>query len=294
MKKIIVITGPTASGKTDLALKLANIFKGEIINADSVQIYKEFNIGSSKVAIQETQILHHLIDIVTPESDYNIYHYQKDVRKIIQGISIPFLVGGSGLYIKAALFNYELEETANNKIVLNNDKNDKATLEMLNEIKKKDPNLILDEHNPHRIVSAYKQLNQKKLRSQKKGKNLPLFNILTIYLDIEKTILKQRIIIRLENMLKKGLIKEVQNIQKNYPRANLNIIGYREIKNFLDQKITLQKAKELIIKNTLQYAKRQKTWFQNQMKSLIMVDAVCKNLEEETTNIIGNFLKQKD
>ncbi|WP_323847616.1 MAG: tRNA (adenosine(37)-N6)-dimethylallyltransferase MiaA [Phytoplasma sp.] len=290
MKKVIVISGPTASGKTRLSIELAHFFKGEIINADSVQIYKNFDIGSAKVTIEETQqVKHHLLSKVKPEDNYNIYNFQKDVRRLIPNIKLPFLVGGSGLYIKAALFNYELsseDKFLNNKINKENLDLDK----MLKTIRKKDPDLIIDEKNSCRIISAYKQIIQNSLRSEKKGKNVPLFEILFFYLDISKDFLKERIFIRLEHMLQKGFIEEVKYLIYNYPKANFNIIGYREIKAFLENKINLIDAKNLIIRNSLKYAKRQKTWFKNQIYSLQIINPLSKNWKQNTFRIIEKFL----
>ncbi|KXT29378.1 tRNA dimethylallyltransferase [Candidatus Phytoplasma oryzae] len=291
-KKVIIIAGPTASGKTNLSIKLAIFFKGEIINSDSVQIYKEFNIGAAKISIKEKKnIKHHLLDKIGLNQKYSIYDFQKDVRSVIPKINIPFLVGGSGLYIKSALFNYEFQETMNN----NKKKISEIKLDinqMLEIIEKKDPNLVFDKKNPHRVIRAFRNTFQKTLRSEKIGKNIPLFDILTLYLDIPLPILKERIIIRLEKMLELGFIEEVQNLTKKFPKFNFNIIGYREIKLFLEQKIDLSTAKSYIITKTLRYAKRQKTWFKNQFDSLIILDALCFNLTEKAISLISNFLKK--
>ncbi|WP_017192694.1 tRNA (adenosine(37)-N6)-dimethylallyltransferase MiaA [Italian clover phyllody phytoplasma] len=291
MKKIIVIAGPTTSGKTALSIKLAQHFQGEIINADSVQIYQKFDIGSAKATLEEqNNIKHHLLNVISPKDCYNIYDFQKDVRKIIPQIDVPFLVGGSGLYIKAALFDYEFEGKAFPKNYLDEKTDIK---QLLQAVKEKDPHLVLDENNPHRIISAYQHLNQSKLRSEKQGKKTPLFDFLAIYLDIDRKILKQRIILRLEQMLKKGFIEEVKILIKDYPQANFNIIGYREIKFFLEDRITLEEVKRLIISKTFKYAKRQKTWFKNQIKPLFVIDALSDDLENQAINIIEKFLKKE-
>jgi tRNA dimethylallyltransferase len=291
MKKIIVISGPTASGKTDLSIKLAKYFEGEIINADSIQIYQKFDIGSAKITLEEqNNVKHHLLNVISPKDCYNIYDFQKDVRKIIPHIDVPFLTGGSGLYIKSALFDYEFEE---GYLTVDHLEKNIDIKDLLQAVKEKDPNLLLDENNPRRIISAYKQLNQSKLRSNKKGKNIPLFDCLVIYLDIDRNILKQRILLRLENMLKKGFIEEVKTLIKDYPQANFNIIGYREINWFLEEKISLEEAKHLIVSKTFKYAKRQKTWFKNQLKPLFIIDALSYNLEEQAIHIIKKFLKKE-
>ncbi|WP_341266644.1 tRNA (adenosine(37)-N6)-dimethylallyltransferase MiaA [Candidatus Phytoplasma fraxini] len=291
MKKVIVISGPTASGKTSLSIELARFFRGEIINADSVQIYKKFDIGSAKVTIEETQkVKHHLLSEIEPEDYYNIYNFQKDVRNLIPNIKLPFLVGGSGLYIKAALFDYELlpeDPFLHYRLNIEN-----LTLEqMLEQIHEQDSELIIDEKNSCRIISAYKQIMQNSLRSQKKGKNTPLFDILFLYLDIPKDILKERICTRLEYMLHKGFIEEVQYLISNHSKANFNIIGYREIKAFLENKINLIDAKKLIIQNSLKYAKRQKTWFKNQIYSLKIINPFEKHWKQNTFKMVEKFLQ---
>ncbi|MDC9031923.1 tRNA (adenosine(37)-N6)-dimethylallyltransferase MiaA [Columbia Basin potato purple top phytoplasma] len=293
MKKIIVISGPTASGKTDLSIELAIFFQGEIINADSVQIYKKFDIGSAKATAEELEkVKHHLLNKIEPEDSYNIYNFQKDVRSLITQIKTPFLVGGSGLYIKAALFDYELipENKSLHHIIQTNNLSIKQILQT---IKQKDPDLIIDTKNHRRIISAYKQIIQNNLRSQKTGKNIPLFDILFFYLDTPKNILKERLVLRLEQMLKKGFIEEVEYLMQYYPKASLNIIGYREIKDFLEKKINLKDAKNLIIRNSLKYAKRQKTWFKNQIPSLQIINTLNENWKEQIFQKTQKFLKKE-
>ncbi|WP_334347408.1 tRNA (adenosine(37)-N6)-dimethylallyltransferase MiaA [Candidatus Phytoplasma prunorum] len=294
MKKVIVITGPTSSGKTDLSIYLAQKFNGEIINSDSVQIYKKYNIGSAKITFAEQKgIKHYLLDLKEPDEIYTIYDFQRDCRKVISKVNLPFLVGGSGLYIKSALFNYEFSSKKNNSIVYNNDKKvyDNYDIEfMIKEIKKKDPRLIFDKYNSRRVISAYFDLHSDKLRSQKKNKNDYIYDILTIYLDIDRNILQTRIIERLDKMFKMGFIYETIQILKEYPFANFNIIGYREIKLFLEKKINLEEAKKLIISKTMHYAKKQKTWFKNQMK-INLINVLDPQLKIKTCQIIKNFLK---
>ncbi|MBP3059245.1 hypothetical protein FEF22_000375 [Texas Phoenix palm phytoplasma] len=164
---------------------------------------------------------------------------------------------------------------------------------MIKLIKQKDPELFFDEKNNRRIFNYYKIIKDKKLRSQKKGKNIPLFDILFIYLDIERNILKKRVEQRLNNMLLNGFIQEVISLIRNYPKANFNVIGYKEIKLFLEKKISLLDAKNLIIKNTMNYAKRQKTWFKNQILNLVVLNALDKELLSNSVELIKKFLKKE-
>ncbi|MFW8664347.1 tRNA (adenosine(37)-N6)-dimethylallyltransferase MiaA, partial [Candidatus Phytoplasma citri] len=168
-----------------------------------------------------------------------------------------------------------------------------CTLEnMLKLIFQKDPKLVIDIKNSRRVISAYRQVMCNSLRSQKIGSNKPLFDILTIYLNLDHQFLKPRIILRLEKMLKQGFVGEVKYLINKYPNANFNIIGYREIKDFLEKKISFQQAYDLIITKTLKYAKRQKTWFMNQMSSLVQLEALDPKLEVKAIDIIKNFLKK--
>jgi tRNA dimethylallyltransferase len=291
MKKVIAITGPTASGKTRLSIKIAKKKKLEIINCDSLQMYQKYDIGTAKITSAESQgIKHHFLDFLAPGTNYSIYHFQKDARKKISQTDLPFLVGGSGLYLKSVLFDYEL--TSKPWVLPNSSL--PSIENMIAVIKQKDPQLIenLDVKNPRRILSAYKDLLAGTLRSQKNKKNTPLYSLLIFYLDIDRKILKKRVILRLEQMLKQGFIEEVKQIEINFPKANFNIIGYREIKSFLEGKITLHQAKTLIIQKTMQYAKRQKTWFKNQIiPAPIILDALSPDLEKTTICLINDFLK---
>ncbi|CCP88417.1 tRNA (adenosine(37)-N6)-dimethylallyltransferase MiaA [Candidatus Phytoplasma solani] len=290
MKKVIAITGPTASGKTDLSIKIAKKFNLEIINCDSTQFYQYYNIGTAKITPEETQgIKHHLLDFLLPEQHYSIYHFQKDARQKINTIPSPLFVGGSGLYLKSALFNYELTP----KFFVKKTFTEQELQKMLAVIQEKDPQLVLDIKNRPRIINSYYNAISGHLSSQKTQKNSPLYPLLIFYLDIDRQVLKKRIILRLENMLNQGLIEEVKIIFANFDQANFNIIGYREIKLFLEKKINLDEAKNLIIQKTMQYAKRQKTWFKNQLKPII-IDALSPSLEIEVSQIVSNFLKNKE
>ncbi|MFA5692051.1 MAG: tRNA (adenosine(37)-N6)-dimethylallyltransferase MiaA [Acholeplasmataceae bacterium] len=281
MKKVIVITGPTASGKTSLSIKLAKFINGEIINGDSVQIFKELNIGSAKIKEEEKEnIKHHLFDILSIKDNYTVYNYQKDVRTLIKNIKTPIIVGGSGLYIKAALYDYTFHH-------LNKPKNKSSHSEKINFIKEKDPNLKIDFNNERRVTSAYNLLKSGIKRSGINNKNTPLYQIFTVYLSIERNLLKERLIKRLDQMLEKGLINEV----KNLPVDNLNIIGYKEIFEYLNQKITLEEAKEKIVNSSMKYAKKQKTWFLNQMNSKVY-DATDDNLFLKVKKDIMKFIEE--
>ncbi len=260
---IICIVGPTAVGKTKLSIALAKIYNGEIINADSVQVYKGLDIGSAKVTEAEKEgIKHHLLDIVDVQDDYTIYHYQKDCRAKIKEIKdsgkVPILVGGSGLYLKAALYNYNLSEEKTKDIEY-----DLTNEQLYNVVKEKNPNI--DANNRRRLLRAYNKIQ----------KNIPLENqeLKPIYDDIiwlglktDHETLYQKINDRVDKMFP-DLIDEVSNFYKQNinSKALKTAIGYKELYAYFGQEKTLEECISLIKKNSRHYAKRQYTFFRHQL-----------------------------
>jgi len=268
--KLIVILGSTASGKSDLAVKLAKKFKGEIISADSRQVYKEINIGTAKVTKKEMSgIPHYMINIVKPNKDFTLAQFQKKSLKIIKDIQkrnkLPFLAGGTGLYIQSIVDNLKIPETKPNKKLRN--KLEKLTnQELINKLKKLDFKAlkIIDLKNKRRLIRALEIcLLTKKLFSKQRKKDKPIFNILQIGLKLDTKNLEQKISQRTEKMIKNGLIEENKKLLKKYGSKpySMSGIGYKEIISYLNNKITLKQAEELIKIHTRQYAKRQMTWF---------------------------------
>lgn len=271
--------GPTASGKTKLSLDLAKYFKGEIINGDSVQIYQELNIGSAKIKTDEMQgIPHHLLSVARLNEDYTVFNFQKDVRKLIDDIDLPLIVGGSGLYIKAALYDYEFDPL-DQKIP------DVSQKEKNEFIKAHDPMLELDWNNERRVDAAYRNIASGFIKSNKQNKNVALYDIFMIYLTLDRDILKDRLIKRLDVMIEDGFIEETKNLIGPTP----NVIGYREIGQYLREEISLDHAKNEIVKASMRFAKRQKTWFLNQMRPHIY-DALDDNLTQKVIEDIKAFL----
>lgn len=267
MHKIIVITGPTAVGKTKLSIEIAKKYNGEIINADAVQVYKGLDIGSAKVTKEEKEdIPHHLFDIKEVEEEYTIYHYQQDARKVIEDIQkrgkTPILVGGTGLYIKAALYDYKLSKE---KEV---DTYDNLTDEELyNELIKLDKDIVIDKNNRRRLIRAlnYYKENNESINNNKTDKLL--YDTLFIGLTTERSVLYEKINKRVDVMLNNGLLKEVKAYYDKGIRTKplLNAIGYREIYKYLDGEYSLEEAVEKIKQNSRHYAKRQYTFFNHQM-----------------------------
>ena len=263
MNRIIGVVGPTGVGKTKVSVELAKVLNAEIINADSVQVYKDLNIGSAKIKDDEKDnIPHHLFDIKNIDEDYTIYDYQKDARKLIDEIFSKdknvIFVGGSGLYLRAALYDYNLSE---NKI--HNDYSKYTNDELYKLALKEDKDLKIDKNNRQRIERFLdKKANNEDLVSDSK----PLYNFTLIGLTRDRDILYDKINNRVEEMFKEGLLKEVENLYKKDKDSKIlkTAIGYKEVIDYLDGKISLEEAKELIKRNSRRYAKRQYTFFKHQ------------------------------
>ena len=264
MKKIIVITGPTGVGKTKLSVLLAKKIKGEIINADSMQVYKGLDIGTAK--IKETEkggIKHHLFDICNVYDNYTIYNYQNDSRKAIKDIQrrrkTPILVGGSGLYIKASLYDYKL---VNEKF--HSEFNELSNEELLAEIKK-DHDTDIHVNNRKRLV---RELNKIKNNSVTESNiDTPLYDIVVIGLTTNRDKLYEIIDNRVDLMFKEGLLKEVKDLydERVQSKAIKTGIGYKELYEYFKGNISLDEAINLIKKNSRNFAKRQYTFFNHQM-----------------------------
>ena len=284
MKKVIVICGPTSSGKTALSIELAKKYHLEIINGDSVQVYKNYDIGSAKIKEEEKKgIHHHLIDVIEPLRHYDVAQFQQDARAIINKQQRSMIVGGTGLYIKAALYDYRFKKASVDTLVSFPD-----SKTMYDSIVNLDSNAVVDIQNTKRLKMMYQKVLMGQKPSENHYKDQPLYDILTIYLDISKDVLKERLKIRLEKQLEDGFIDEVKYLKTLGPIKD--VIGYREINMYLNQELTLEEAKDHILKKSLAFAKRQKTWFINQMHPFV-IEATSPNLLNECIKEIDEWLK---
>jgi tRNA dimethylallyltransferase len=296
LNKLIIILGPTASGKSDLAIKLAKKFDGEIVSADSRQIYQEMNIGTAKVTKKEMAgIPHYLIDIIEPNQEFTLAQFKKKAVKIIKDIQkrdkLPFLVGGTGLYIQTIVDNLQIPEVKPDKKL--RAKLEKQTnQELYKQLKKLDPQAlkIIDANNERRMIRALEVcLTTKKPFSQQREKGQPLFDILQIGLKPDKETLDEKISQRTDEMIKAGLIEEVKKLAKKYTPdlPSMSGIGYQEIIQYLNGKITLEQAKKLIKTHTRQYARRQMTWFRRDQRIYWIENYF------QAKNLIKDFLNKK-
>lgn len=272
MEKVLVIVGQTAVGKTSMSIKLAKHFNGEIINGDAMQVYKGLDIVTDKIKKEQMQgVVHHLFDLKNINEDYNVEEYQGNIRKVINEVSskgkLPIIVGGTGLYVKAALYDYNFskEEISNKEVEeLYKDKTNDELYEMLLKV---DPNSCnsIHKNNRRRVLRAlaiYNSTGKTKSEMIEEQKHELLYDAIIIALDLNKDIINDKIDKRIEEMFNEGLVEEV----KNNPTTSTasKAIGYREVKDYLDGKTTLEEAKSLMKIHTHQYAKRQRTFFKNQ------------------------------
>lgn len=295
MSRIIVITGPTAVGKTKLSIELAKKYNGEIINADAVQVYKGLDIGSAKITEEEKEgIPHHLFDIKEADEEYTIYHYQKDCRRLIKEIQsrnkTPILVGGTGLYIKSALYDYKLneEKETNTYDSLTNE-------ELYNKLLELDKNIVIDKNNRRRLIRAinYYKENNKSINTNITNKLL--YDTIFIGLTTDRKILYNKINARVDIMIRDGLLDEVKSFYDKGVRTKplLNAIGYKELYNYLDGNITLEEAVDKIKQNSRHYAKRQYTFFNHQLP-VVWFETDFNNFNntiEKITNYIDSISK---
>lgn len=256
---ILAIIGPTAVGKTKLSIELAKKYNAIIINCDAMQVYQGLDIGTAKVTSEEKEgITHELLDFVPVTQNYTVYDYQKDARKLLekyQGRNIIF-VGGTGLYLKSALYDYRFyeETTTNSYDNLTNE-------ELYNLALAKDKNMNIHPNNRKRLVRFLNKEIQEYVEPK------PLYDFKIIGLTTSRDILYDKINKRVDVMFQNGLLTEVKSFydQGIHSKALETGIGYKELHQYFDNKITLDEAKELIKKNSRHYAKRQYTFFNHQL-----------------------------
>ena len=297
-RHLITIIGPTAIGKTNLAIKLADYFKTEIVSADSRQFYKEMNIGTAKPSNSElNSIKHHLINNKSINDNYNISDYEKDALKAIKSIfnknDAAILVGGSGLYINTVLYGLneipEISDEIRNSLYL--DLELKGIKKLQEELKLLDPASYsdIDINNPRRLIRALEvSISTGKSYSSFLKKKKRDFNIIVLGINQERSELYNKINTRVDNMIESGLINEVKELYNLKGLNALNTIGYREVFNYIEDKYSLDECINEIKKNTRRYAKRQLTWF----KSIDNVEWITPDYNfEKITAYINNLIR---
>ena len=277
MEKVIVVIGPTSVGKTKMGVALAKKLNGEVISGDSMQVYRQMDIGTAKVTIEEMEgVTHHCIDILDPKDQYSVHDFQQTVRKQITEITnrgrVPIIVGGTGLYIKAALYDYTFSEMENNHDEINKKYKDYTNEQLYAHLKQIDEESakILHFNNRRRVLRAieiYEQTGQKKSEMINEQEHICLYDAYFVGLTLPRELLYERINLRVDLMMKNGLQGEMESlIKQGLTRENqsMKAIGYKEWFDYYDHQIDLNDVLELIKKHSRQYAKRQYTWFKNQ------------------------------
>lgn len=307
--KLFVLMGPTAIGKTDLSIDLAKKLNGEIISADSMQIYKLMNIGTAKVTPEEMEhIPHHLIDIIYPDEEYTVANYQRDARELITQINsrkkLAMLVGGTGLYINSIVYNLnftkvppdddyrqELEELAN--------KHGDIYLHGILTRVDLDSSKTISQNDRKRIIRALEVLKVtgKTMSDHNKNfrKEVDKYNLSMVCLNMDREKLYDRINKRVDIMIEEGLIDEVKNIlDKGYSKelVSLKGIGYKEIIMSLEGEISLDEAIEKIKQASRNYAKRQLTWFRRD-KRIFWIDKDDFDNIDDLSNYICKYVNNK-
>lgn len=302
----MVLLGPTATGKSQLAVEMALRFKGEIVSADSRQVYRYMDIGTAKPTPQQRALVpHHLLDVVDPDEDYNVARYKEEATKAIEAIlargKLPFLVGGSGLYLAAVMGELDLP-------IVGPDAQLRASLEREAEqgggellhqrLAVVDPEAAvrLHPHDLHRVIRALEVhhltgLPLSAFSRKEGGPREPRFRFLRIGLTAPREVLYQRIDRRVEQMMKQGLSEEVKGLlARGYHLGlkSMDSLGYRELGAHLDGRITLDEAVETFKRNTRRFAKRQLTWFRR-TPEVHWFDITEKSFDKAVERKIGEW-----
>ena len=300
---VIAIVGPTASGKSDLAQKVALELNGEIISADSMQVYRGMDIGTAKVAPQEALVTHHMIDILDPGDSFSAQQFQLRARMIIQSLlsqkKVPILCGGTGLYIQSVLEDMkfpkgELQSSSRIKYEkLYKEIGDDALWRTLQE---KDPTSaqLIHPHNVRRVIRALEMADEgiSYAEQSKNLKQLPeVFSSLRFGLAVDPEILRQKIDARVDAMLKNGLLDEVKALLRcGFKNAltSKEAIGYKELVSYLDGVCTYEQAVEQIKLATKRYAKRQRSWFRRD-KRIVWLDTNAASIDSLAQSIVDTY-----
>ncbi len=295
--KIVVICGPTASGKTALGIKVAQQANGEIISSDSMQIYKDMDIGTAKPTPEErAQAVHHLVDFVSPDERYSVADFKKDATEKIEDVlsrgKLPIIVGGTGLYVNSLIYNIEYKEEITD-IEYRNEL-EKVDLETLyKQAQEIDPEAAAkvsqnDRKRITRILEIYHTTGKTKTQMEAESRKEVKYDYKIFVLTPERDKLYERINLRVDLMMQAGLVDEVKQLlqkYKEFPTA-MQGLGYKEVKEYLDGDITEEEMVEKIKQESRHYAKRQLTWFR-QYKDATWLDT----FDENNANIILEKLK---
>lgn len=283
---IIAVVGPTGVGKTKMSIELAKKYNAIVVNCDAMQVYKKLDIGTAKVREEEKENIPHLLfDIKNVDEEYTVYDYQKDLRRIIEENKDKniIIVGGTGLYLKAALYDYRFQEETTKE-----DFSNLSNEELYKLVKQKDPNSEIHINNRVRL---------ERFLNKKEKENVPpikLYDHIIIGLTTDRDKLYERINKRVDTMVEDGLIEEAKYFYDNNIKTKplMGGIGYKELYEYFDNKISLEEALDKIKQNSRHYAKRQYTFFNNQLN--VNWFDVDFNDFENTINKVINFIEEEN
>lgn len=302
---LVVIAGPTATGKTEIAVEMAQVLNGEVVSADSMLIYRYMNIGTAKPTMQEMKgIPHHLIDIIDPDEDFSVACYQQLAREAIENIhlsgKIPLLVGGTGFYIDAVLYNYDFsgakvdEELRKSLHQMAEEKGNEAVHKLLQTYDRETAARVHvnDLKRTIRALEIYKQTGTTGALFRNANKQtFRDYEVLLVGLYYEREILYRRIEARVDKMIDQGLVEEVRGLMDAGYQRNLVAmqgLGYKEIVGFLFNEYSLDEAVQLLKRNTRRFAKRQLTWFRR-YSSIKWIDMEKYDTINKVTEVIKNL-----
>jgi len=299
-KKIVVIVGPTASGKSDLGIKLARKFNGEIISADSRQVYKRMDIGTGKVTKKEQRLVkHHLLDIANPKKVFTVSDFkrlgEKSIKNILSKNKIPFVVGGTGFYIDALVKNSTIPEVPPNK-KLRAGLEKMSAEDLYNKLNKLDPKKAqnIDKKNKRRLIRALEiiEMTGKPVPSVKES---PEYEVLYLGINPPKNILEKKIKLRLEKRLKQGMVKEVKRlIAQGINKKRLFDLGleYRWLSEYLSGKISYDEMRSSLLRAIIKYSKRQMTWFKRNKEIHWLVPSKAEGIktEKQAEKLVRKFI----
>lgn len=296
-KKLVILTGPTAVGKTRLSVKLAKEIGGEIISADSMQVYRHMDIGSAKITKEEMEgIPHYLVDILDPKENFNVFLFQKLAKKAMEQIyengHIPILVGGTGFYIQSVLYDIDFEENEGDSAyrkeleALSAEKGAAYLHDMLKKVDARSAEQI-HENNVKRVIRALEYYHQTGTpisghNDTERAKESP-YDFCYFVLNDRRELLYERIEKRVDQMLSDGLVAEVQKLKEmgcSMEHISMQGLGYKEILGYLDGQYDLERAVYLIKRDTRHFAKRQLTWF-NRERDVIFIDKEAFGCQDE-------------
>lgn len=282
MKKIIIVVGPTASGKTQVGIQLAKKFQGEIISCDSMQIYKKMNIGTAKVTEKEKQgIVHHLIDILDPQNEFSVNEFQDlafhKIMEIQEKGHLPILVGGTGLYINSITYHLNFNNIQKDNQIrqkLKEISNEKGSQHLYDYLYTIDPKSCETIHpnNINRLIRAIEVYELTGNKYSDSNTNFRMenndFDFIMVGLTDHREKLYERINQRVDQMLKDGLVDEVRHLtlSTDVNAQSMQAIGYKEVLSYLKNEISYQQMQEEIKQNSRRYAKRQLTWFRRDQR----------------------------